>query len=363
MAVESFRAGLMAAAEGKKDPPADQPEPKAEEAPVEEVEQPPEGEEREVEEEEEEEVEPSAEDEVAKAAAAALAKGKPPEKKVWKGKIKNKVKGADGKETVEEEEVEVDEEELALIVARRRSLDRAAFSWSEKLAESEKKLLAREQALKDDPFAVMREAGHDPFRASLAYLKNQVDMASMSPEQQQQMALQLEREAVAKEREQLDSEKAKEKRETQKTAYRERVLRELPVAMDKRGLMKHPLVMSLINEIGTAQMFAERADFPDLDRAADETESLLQETTAAWLGNLAEKNPAALLKALPPAVIKAIRSQALVSAQKNPTRPAPAIGTSPSAPRQPVRPRREPQSTQTNPQEWRRRMQAGARRG
>lgn len=309
-----------------------------------------------------EEPEPSeAEAAAQEAAEAALNGGKPKkpaaEKKTWKGKIKTKSKGADGKEVDAEEEVEIEEEELANIVSKRRSLDRAAFERFEHASDLEKKAAAREKQLKEDPFSVLRELGHDTIQASIAHLKQLTDFASLPPEQKAQIQLTQEREAFEAEKQQLADQKATQDREVKKTAYREHVLRELPAAMDQRGLVKHPLILNMLNEIGTAQMMTTRAEYPDFNYAAEETEALLREASAAWLDNLAAKNPAALMKALSPAVIKAVKAQALASAMKNPTRIA-APGTSSSAPRTPGKPPRTDPKTQLNPQEWRQRLQA-----
>lgn len=338
--------------------PAPAAKPKA--APPVEEERAPEMQEEEVELAGDEEPLQGAPDEAVEAADKALGKNKEPEKKTWKGKFKDK--DASGKEI--EEEVEVPEEEVARMLSKRRSLDRAAFGWSQKLAESEKKLAEYEKRLADDPWAVLSEKGKDPFQTALSFLKQQVDYASLPPEEKARLQIQFERQ-------QLDDQKAEHQRQlddadraTKKKSYQEHILRELPAAMDKRGLVKHPLVMSLLNDIGTAQMLQTRSEYPDLEYAAEETEAMLQEASAAWLGNLAEKNPEALIKALPPAVLKAIQAHTLASARKNPTRPA-AIGTSPSAPRAPSEktPRGEPKpASYKTPQEWRQSLIANAHR-
>lgn len=221
-------------------------------------------------------------------------------------------------------EFKVKKSEAAKALAKRRELDRGAFAKFEEAKKIRDEVTAEREALKKDPWSVLKKHGIDPDKAAYERLQRLVQEQEMPPEQRQLME---ERAKIEQERAEIEkwrSEQETQKQQAELQAFEQETMKQIVPALEKSGLPKHPFSLALMNQHAMGQLRA-GAENPDWEIAAEQAKDFSEEFARSWLASLVS-NPKALVEKFPE-VAKAIREHDLASVRK-----APAPSGKPAAP-------------------------------
>lgn len=232
------------------------------------------------------------------------------------------------------------------ILARRKRLDTEAYKRLAHFNRVKAELLdpidrLAEEA-KQDPLKgleLLRRLGVDPEAAALAYASRALEEEKLTPEQRRLRQLEQEKADLERKLNATGEERRKQEAAAERQAAMQEAEKGIADALTAANLPKHPMALSLISAFAAAQVRAGRS--VDYDVAAEDVTDFVKEYSRAWLDSLGYE---ALVKELPPEVLKKIREGDVARAVSGPR-----TGHRPPAPR----PHGSKERKFMSPEEWR----------